>query len=196
MANTTAIIRMYNGRLVDVLDLQPEDVVPKNFVHSLSCLSRYTGHTKRPYSVAEHSIKLAEWLRENGYERFMIKAALIHDWSEALFNDLASPVKKRFASYQKYEKAAQKVIFEAMQVPFEYEQMLKPYDTAIRVDEKKFFWNHTEVDLIEYQKDSAIYEGCSPEPMGVRFQEDIEWKDVRDVFSTYIKEYFQGVPGV
>lgn len=190
----SAVIRMYGGKLVDVLNVRPEDIEPRVFVHALSCIGRYTGHCKRPYSVAEHSIKLADWLEKSGAHPDMIRAALIHDWSEALFNDLASPLKKNFASYQRYEKAAQKVIFKRMRVPWEAEVELKQFDTAIRVDEKAFFWDNPEMP--EYDPASDIYEGFIPTKMGIVFEDTVDWKVIRELFAVWISKYFRGIEGV
>ena len=158
------VIRMFNCRMVDVFNLQVEDVVPINFIHSLSLINRYTGASPWPVSVMQHSLELEKHIYErcvpdyepsmmreyqNGAEAMNLlkdkwyqlrRAAFIHDWSEALFNDLASPVKRNFVGYQQHEMRAQKVIFEALGVPLKYLDDVHPYDKAIYLDEVNSTW--------------------------------------------------------
>lgn len=182
---------MYNGRLVDVFDLQPEDIIPKNFIHALALINRYTGATKRPFSVAEHTYtmycynvsKLHSFVGSLELHRNVNKAILLHDWTEALFNDIAGPVKKHLITYKKYEHEAALRIFSHYGVPIEYEKThVKPIDIAIRVDEKRYLWSD-KVDLVEYQTHSSIYEGCSPEPLGIRYSDKTTWNQARECLS-------------
>ena len=85
---TQARIETYSGLLFDILDPQPQDIVIEDIAHALAQNCRFTGHTKFPYSVAQHSV-LASLLtpKEYAFE------ALMHDSSEAYIADLSRPLK-------------------------------------------------------------------------------------------------------
>lgn len=61
--------------------------------HSLSIINRFTGHTTRPYSVAEHSLLVADILKAQGYDHHAQRMGLMHDAHECLTGDASSPVK-------------------------------------------------------------------------------------------------------
>lgn len=67
---------------------------------SLSKINRFGGHTRRPYSVAEHSVLVAQnidvdALSEQSYRRIkeMKLLALLHDAHEAIVGDVVQPYK-------------------------------------------------------------------------------------------------------
>lgn len=126
----TGEIRTYTGAMIDPFIITEDQVDPVDCIHALSQINRFTGHGLRPYSVMEHSIHLTEELPDE-----LKQAAFIHDWSEAYFNDIARPVKKRFKEYKAHELEAQKVIFNAMSVDFDLLEEVDPYDKRICSDE-------------------------------------------------------------
>lgn len=70
-------------------DVPPIDVI----AHSLAHINRFTGHTTRPYSVAEHSELVSDAIAAMGLGPHAQLAALMHDAHECLVGDIASPVK-------------------------------------------------------------------------------------------------------
>ncbi|KRR22176.1 hypothetical protein CQ13_30055 [Bradyrhizobium retamae] len=169
---------MYDGRMVDVLNLQPEDVRPHNFIHSICNLNRYTGHLPFPISVGLHSLRMAERVPPH-----LRQAALIHDWSEACFNDIASPIKATLGNYKKHEKAAGRVIFDAMHVPYELLAEIKQYDVKIRQDERIATWGYE-----NWKSDKWTHDGDA-QPIGITFVEQ-HWRDVRAEYTDYFVRYF------
>jgi len=95
----------FTGRKFWPLDPRPEEIDIQDIAHALSLVCRWTGHTYRHYSVAEHSLrvsKLAEQLTmaEHGALSARVTAAreialwgLLHDASEAYLSDFARPLK-------------------------------------------------------------------------------------------------------
>ena len=61
--------------------------------HALAQINRFTGHARRPYSVAEHSMLVATIAAGEGASPVQQLAALLHDAHEAYVGDLASPAK-------------------------------------------------------------------------------------------------------
>lgn len=72
----------------------------REIAHALSHINRFAGHTRQPYSVAQHSVHVAELVAdrviagtlEGGLG--MILGALLHDAAEAFMQDLPSPIKR------------------------------------------------------------------------------------------------------
>lgn len=64
-----------------------------DIAHQLAIINRFHGATKRPYSVAEHSLLCSEIAQRVGLSLTVQLAALLHDGHEAYTNDLSSPAK-------------------------------------------------------------------------------------------------------
>lgn len=97
----TLYIETMLGRKFYLLDDNPRfDIV--EIAHALSMQCRYTGHTKRFYSVAEHSCLVAYIMREAGLgDPF---EGLMHDATEAYLSDIASPWKVLLPDYKALDK--------------------------------------------------------------------------------------------
>lgn len=65
----------------------------EELAHALAQINRFTGHCKRPYSVAEHSVLVAGIAASESASTSAQLAALLHDAHEAYTGDMASPVK-------------------------------------------------------------------------------------------------------
>lgn len=124
-------IRVWDGSLVNPYDVRPEDMKPLVFIHSISCLSRFTGHAAYPYTVGQHSRNLTMLVPPH-----LQRAALAHDFSEALFNDMASPVKRQNPEYREAEHECGIRIFNHFGISSEEYMELGRYDKSIYVNER------------------------------------------------------------
>ncbi len=79
-----------SGRIFHYDNICEEDILIEDIAHSLAHLCRYTGHTKSFYSVAQHSLLVADKMPGGPEEKLV---GLLHDAAEAYTNDLASPLK-------------------------------------------------------------------------------------------------------
>ena len=114
----------YTGKMIDLENVKVEDIYIRDIAHALSLLCRYTGHTSKFYSVAEHCVLLSEAENMPGTPL----ARLLHDASEAYLGDVSSPLKLLLPHYQYLENRVHKVIAEKYQVDFD---PVKPGDIAI-----------------------------------------------------------------
>lgn len=122
---TDSHIRTFTGKLVDPLDLKPEDIDIRDIAHALSQQCRFTGHTRKFYSVAEHCILVSELCPTE-----LKLAGLLHDADEAYLIDLARPVKhsKGFEFFREFGKKIQKTIFETLHIPPAFGDAIKEWD--------------------------------------------------------------------
>lgn len=92
-------IHTHAGLALDLLDPRPEQIALRDVSHALAHLCRYTGHASRFYSVAEHSVLVAEAIDREwadaapGDRHDAVWCALMHDAHEAYLGDVASPIK-------------------------------------------------------------------------------------------------------
>jgi hypothetical protein len=96
MSESRSWIFTRSGAKFDVLDPKVEDVHLSDIVWSLSRVCRFNGHTRRFYSVAQHSLHTAELIYEWTGDRSLALSALLHDAAEAYTGDIARPIKRMF----------------------------------------------------------------------------------------------------
>lgn len=94
----------FTGRKVYVHDPDPNEIVIEDIAHALSNLCRFGGHTRRFYSVAEHSVLVSRLVSRRGQPgNSYIKRALLHDASEAYLGDVIRPLKTSLHEYKAIE---------------------------------------------------------------------------------------------
>lgn len=121
-------IQTYTGKQFWPLQPSPEDVCVEDIAHALSLVCRFNGHCRVFYSVAQHSILVADELmkrqvmvdaskvtKHNGY-----RMALLHDAAEAYLGDQLRPIKQELDDFAARETALLRVIYEAMGVTQNY----------------------------------------------------------------------------
>jgi len=89
----TTSIETYTGRFIDPFQ-PPGDFHLVDIAHALSNLCRFNGHAKRFYSVAQHSVHVAQLVRRLGGGQVDVAHALLHDAAEAYMGDVPRPIKR------------------------------------------------------------------------------------------------------
>lgn len=91
---TAPWIQTTSGVAFDLLAPTVEMVRVADIAHSLARINRFSGHTLgEPYSVAHHSMLVADILASWGCPVPIVREGLLHDASEAYYGFLTSPVK-------------------------------------------------------------------------------------------------------
>lgn len=83
------ILSTFTGGTFDLANPTAKQVDIRDIAHSLSLLCRFNGHCKRFYSVAEHSMNVADLLPNE-----LKLWGLLHDAHEAYIGDVSRPLKK------------------------------------------------------------------------------------------------------
>lgn len=92
-------MQLHSGKPYYPCDPRPEEVDIKDIAHALSMLCRYTGHCKRFYSVAEHSVHVSHLVASEH-----ARQALLHDATEAYVADICRPLKPFLSNYAEIEQ--------------------------------------------------------------------------------------------
>ena len=129
-------IETYTGTAVDVVNLKADMVNITDIVRSLSNICRYNGHIPSFYSVAEHSVRCAWWVRINGGSILQQRAALLHDAAEAYVGDMVRPLKRHAVgkAHQELEDAVSTVIAEKFGIPYPLP------DICHDADRETYYW--------------------------------------------------------
>jgi 5'-deoxynucleotidase YfbR-like HD superfamily hydrolase len=90
MANKLTL-RTYSGLEINPSDPNPENIELVDIAVSLSRVNRYVGHTRFPYSVAQHSVLCSDMALAEAPHLAM--HCLFHDAAEAFTSDIPTPVK-------------------------------------------------------------------------------------------------------
>lgn len=112
-------IETYSGATIRPLAPDPDDILIIDIAHALSNQCRFSGHTLRHYSVAQHSVHVAQLVYYWGGSKQEALWGLLHDASEAYLVDLPTPLKvhESFWPYREAEKHLQAVICERFGLP-------------------------------------------------------------------------------
>lgn len=92
--NQQAWILTGSGRVVNLVEPDANSIELRDICHALANLCRFTGHTERFYSVAEHCLRGAMEIDARHRLEF-----LLHDAAEAYFGDLSAPAKSVCPDY-------------------------------------------------------------------------------------------------
>ena len=106
-------IETFSGGKFHFLTPQPEEIDIQDIAHALSLTCRFAGHTRVFYSVAEHSIRVAE-IVPNKYKLL----ALLHDASEAYLPDLPRPEKASMPIFKSMEEVILQAIWRKYNIDF------------------------------------------------------------------------------
>lgn len=108
----SAFIETYTGKAFYPLAPVVKDIDIWDVAHALANQCRFSGHARIHYSVAEHSVRVSDLLREWGEDRETQLWGLLHDASEAYLVDVPLPLKAlpEFDGYRKAEARLMKAI--------------------------------------------------------------------------------------
>ena len=121
-----------SGRTFWPLDPRAEEIAIEDIAHSLAHQCRYAGHTRAFYSVAQHSVLVAQHLPPE-----LQLWGLLHDASEAYLVDLPRPVKRHLPLYDVAEDRVMRCVAHRFNLPWPCPPQVKRVDNAILTDEMR-----------------------------------------------------------
>lgn len=139
-----------SGRQFSYLDPRPHMIDICDIAHALSQICRFNGHTSLFYSVAQHSLLVADKMIGSAGERL---AGLLHDAAEAYVCDIPSPLKVLLGStYLDIHDTVLHKILEKFETSL-YGTNVERTDKAACVFEAQAFFGFSEEQLLEHGYD-------------------------------------------
>jgi uncharacterized protein len=123
-------IQTWSGRKFWPFDPRPEDVCIEDIAHSLSNRCRFGGHSKKFYSVAEHSFYVSLYIPFD-----LALEGLLHDAAETYLSDIPRPIKPFLNGFYNIERKVEYAICERFNLLDLSHPTIKKFDTAILADE-------------------------------------------------------------
>ncbi len=134
-------IETVSGKCFYFLDPQPDDITIEDIAHALSMECRFGGHCRSFWSVAAHSLLVAQLLPA----KFQL-AGLLHDASEAYLKDIPSPLKKLLPDYREIEANVAAVIEIKFGVKFCQPEIKQADVMALMTEKRDLFKDNSGVD--------------------------------------------------
>ena len=119
-------IHTFSGIAFDLRDPQPAMVRLGDIVHLLSLMNRFNGAALFPYSVAQHSLHVAELLPPD-----LRLEGLLHDAAEAYIGDMVGPLKQVMPEYKAVETRISAVVAEVFGLAYPEPAAVKQADLAV-----------------------------------------------------------------
>ena len=125
-------IQTFTGKQFFPLDPRPEDLDIRDIAHALSLQCRFNGHCLQFYSVAEHSVRVSEWL--DGEHSLW---GLLHDAAEAYLGDVVRPLKRQLDAYNAIEKRLLRVVADHFDLGWPMPEAVAVADTRLLAAEAR-----------------------------------------------------------
>src|SRR3990167_1996340 len=116
-------VQTHSGIMWNLLNPRNEDVRLEDIAWSLGHIPRFNGHTRSPYTVADHCLWIYD--RLGSHQPLTRAYALLHDAHEAYIGDIPSPVKEAVAILCEGEnplaelaRRTDTAIYEALGLPY------------------------------------------------------------------------------
>jgi hypothetical protein len=123
--------------------------------HALANICRFGGHTRKFYSVAQHSVMVS----------YIVPAplalwGLLHDAAEAYMGDMTRPLKELMPAFKDIEKRVEREIWELFGLQGDLPAEVKHADLVMLATERR--------DLMSDQLERwALLDGIDPLPVGI-----------------------------
>lgn len=129
-----AWIQTYSGRRFNPTNPYVDAIVIQDIAHPLSMQCRFSGHVRKFYSVAQHSV-LVSYICDSADALW----GLLHDASEAYLVDVPRPIKRsgKFGAYIEFENNMQKAICKRFGLPEIEPPSVKKADTILLATEAR-----------------------------------------------------------
>lgn len=138
---TTPWIQTFSGLRFDLLDPKPSMICLEDIAHALSLICRFTGHTRRHYSVAQHSVLVAVIAHDSvcgaKTQADIFRQGLMHDAAEAYIGDISTPLKRLLPRAKEIEAGIWLAIAKRFRLPAELDPIIKAADIRALVTERR-----------------------------------------------------------
>lgn len=184
----------HQGHRFDLEFPDPATVDIRDIAHALAYQCRFNGHTKRFYSVGQHSVIMAMHAPMEAQ-----RLALLHDAAEAYVGDMVRPLKERIHAFQVFENKVWAAIAARFGLPpgVRTETDRRLYETIKTLDERMLATERR--DLLPPHEDWPVGDRCFKAPIVCWPPENAEimflsaWRNLEagfrldpDVFTSFV----------
>ncbi len=131
-------VHTWTGKKFYFTDPKPEDVFIEDIAHALSLQCRFNGHIAELYSVAEHSVMVANIVEEETKDAQLTLTALLHDAAETYLGDVVSPLKGLLGDYRVFEKSVEACVATRFSLTYPFPEAIERADRTALAREFKF----------------------------------------------------------
>ncbi len=142
-------VETFSGGRFRPFDPRPADVRLTDIAAGLAHTCRFGGHCQEFYSVALHSLYVADEVADRGPRTEAY--ALLHDAGEAYLGDVPRPIKAQFGSVRQAEDAVLDTVWEAVGLP---EPDDEAWAAVMAADDR----------LLAYEAEEILADGSWAEP--------------------------------
>lgn len=141
-----AWIQTYSGRRFTPTNPNPDAIVIQDIAHALSMQCRFSGHVKKFYSVAQHSV-LVSYICNHEDALW----GLMHDATEAYLVDVPRPLKRsgKFDAYLEFERVMQLAVCKRFGLSEQEPPSVKLADTILLATEARDLMYPLRTDWIQ-----------------------------------------------
>jgi 5'-nucleotidase len=132
-----AFVLTHSGRRVYFLDPRASDFCVADVARGLAAHPRWAGQTVEPYSVAQHSVLVAEAAEEERAETIQVLRALFHDGAEAFAADLVRPLKNELRHYRRIEERMFSAMCAAFGLPIDAAPVVQRAHGRVEATERR-----------------------------------------------------------
>ena len=152
---TKTSIALYNGDFFDFKNPENHEFDIEVIAHALSNICRFTGHTVRHYSVAEHSVLVSRLVSPSS-----ALEGLLHDAAEAYIGDVSSPLKAMLPEYRAIETEVEKAIAKYFNLRFPLSPEVKIADKSLYRQELRQMTNgHDDIWSTDLKEANVVVAG-------------------------------------
>lgn len=126
------VIQLSSGKYFSFTECRPQDIDIRDIAAALSKICRFGGHTRKLYSVAQHSVIVSRLVPPE--HRL---AGLLHDATEAYIGDMVRPLKNMMPAFEALERDIWAVIANRFGLSFVLDSSIKWADNVALVTEKR-----------------------------------------------------------
>jgi hypothetical protein len=185
---TKVWVEVASGRLMYPFSPKPHMITLWDVAHHLSIIPRYNGATRRPYSVAEHCVLLADYGIRRGLSPLKCLNLLLHDGAEAYLTDVMSPIKDSFRAFRAVEDRLLRMIHGTLGVPYlEDRSLITLLDKSIILDERAAM-------LPNHKPENHWHVEEAFEPLGVEVR-GLPWDEAEGEFLLCFQELMDAYRG-
>lgn len=175
--STNVWIETFTGKKFDPINPNADTIDIVDIAHALSHICRYSGHTPKFYSVAQHSVFVA-LLCPKKYRLW----GLLHDAAETYISDIPRPAKQHLPTYKDLESRIIMTVAEKFKLPYPIPEAVKDIDNRIlKIEHRDVMNSKLEWDCDRLEDlPLKINQLLSPEQARMAFLWGYEWLRERE----------------